>query len=242
MLIKFPKTFKTDVKIIYLASILFNFAGGMKLNFELVYYMLTPNITYNTCKAIAFVHALVFLIYRSSLIICLFYKVKVISGKAEKLFFGIFLILVRTVFQILHIVMLTPEVENTKCKVNLFSNLITTWGFVATDFIIELYLAFKVITIMNTAKKKSNYNYNNDYGCNTVDTYRVLNAVIFWYSIRILMAVLLNVATAFNTRIISDLHILVIPTLNLFICISMSLLLTYCKDIISYLSHLQNKE
>jgi len=35
------------------------------------------------------------------------------------------------------------------------------------------------------------------------------------------------------------LHFAVIPTLNFFICILMSLLLTYCKDIISYLTHLQ---
>jgi len=41
------------------------------------------------------VHALIFLIYRTSLIICLFYKVKVICDKTDKLILEI-LIFVRT--------------------------------------------------------------------------------------------------------------------------------------------------
>jgi hypothetical protein len=207
------------------------------LNFELSYFMLSPSITHITCKTIAFLHALIFLIYRTSLIICLFYKVKVICYKTDKLFFGIFLIFVRTIFQIIQISLLKPEVENTKCKVNLFNNLITTWGFVATDFIIEIYLAFKVIVIMNIAKRKS-YCSENEYG-SIKKTISILNSVIFWFSIRILIAVLLNLVTVLNTGIILNLNLAVIPTLNFFICISMSLLLTYCKDIVSYLAHLQ---
>ena len=50
-----------DVKIIYLTRILFNFSGGIKLNFELSYYMLNPSITHSACKTIALVHALIFL-------------------------------------------------------------------------------------------------------------------------------------------------------------------------------------
>lgn len=215
----------------------------MKLNFELIYYMLSPNIKFITCKSIAFIHALVFLIYKSSLVICLFYKVKVICDKKDKLFFGMFLIFVRTMFQIIHTSLLKPEVENTKCKVNLFKNLITTWGFIGTDFIIELYLAYKVIIIINIAKRKSYSDTENDTEkLSNRETFRVLNAVIYWYSIRILMAVLLNVVTALSTGIIPNLHMTIIPTLNFFICILMSLLLTYCKDIITFLTHMQNRE
>ena len=67
-----------DVKIIYLTRILFNFSGGIKLNFELSYYMLNPSITHSACINI--------FIYRTSLIICLFYKVKVICDKTDKLY------------------------------------------------------------------------------------------------------------------------------------------------------------
>jgi len=96
---------------------------------------------------------------------------------------------------------------------------------------------------MNIAKRKDYSDTEKDTNkLSNRETFRVLNAVIYWYSIRILMAVLLNVVTALSTGIISNLHMTVIPTLNFFICVLMSLLLTYCKDIISYLTHIQNSK
>jgi len=247
----FPNIPKLEIKIIYISKIIFNLTGGIKLNFDLVYYMLSPNVTFIACKTIVLINAIVFLIYRTSLVICLFYKVILICDNKQRLFSGLLLILVRIGFQIVHTALIKPEVEGSKCKANLFKNLITTWGFIGTDFLIEIYLAYKVIILMNIAKRKSNYYFHctgsdptsSRLSCNirklsSRETYRVFNAVIFWFIIRILMAILLNLITILNTGIIPNLHVTIISTLNLFICIAMSLLLTYSKDIISYLSHL----
>lgn len=208
--------------------------------------MLSSDITHFACKSIVVTHAVLFLIYRSSLIICLFYKVKVICNYRQNLLFGILLIFVRTVFQIVNTTLIKAEIDRSKCKVNLFKNLITSYGFIGIDFIIELYLAIKVIIIISDAKKRiftnNNFSAENDKDLmfsTRNENIRIFNSVIFWFSIRILIAVILNIITILSTVVISNLHVTVIPTLNFFICILMSLFLTYSKDIITYLSHFQ---
>jgi hypothetical protein len=214
--------------------------------------MLSSDVTLVTCKTIALMHALIFLIYRTSLVVCLFYKVKLISNNKQRLYFGYLLLFVRIVFQTVHTALIKPEVKESVCKANLFKSLITTWGYIGTDFLIEIYIACKVIKLMRIAKSDytkywtnlssndSNFipSSSSDRNFYIIETYKVFNAVIYWFTIRILMAILLNFATTLNTGIIHELHITIISTLNFIICVSMSLLLTYSKDIISYISHL----
>ena len=173
----------------------------------------------------------------------MFYKVKIICDNNQRLFSGLFLICIRIGFQIVHTALIKPEVEESRCKSNLFKNLITTWGFIGTEFLINIYLTYKVIIIMRNAKRKSNYFHctnstsshlsNDTRNSSSRETYRVFNAVIIWFTIRILMAILLNLVTTLSTGIIANVHMTIIPTLNFFICVAMSLLL-----IVKMLSHI----
>lgn len=243
---KFPKLGNDNLKLIQLLKIIFNFAGGIRLNFEAIYFIISPNISLSTCKAIAFIHAIVFFIYRSSLILCLFYKVKLLCELKNSLYLGLSLIILRVIFQIIDIVLIKPEIESSICRPNLLNNSITTWLYVIMDFIIELLLSYLVIRFMNKAKKSiKNEMINNSKASNSTlisykNSFKIYNSIIFWFMIRIIIALFLNVITSLNTTSISKMNVALISTFNIIICIIMSIVLTYSKDIIKYLSNVQS--
>ena len=239
-----------------MSKILFNLTGGIKLIFDLIYFILNSNFTLNSCKIFSVFYAIIFFLYRLSLVTCLFFKVKVILNQKERLLFGIFLLCLRIVLQIVHTSLINPELKEGKCISNLLKNLITTYGIVIIDFIIEIYLAFKVINFIINAKKmlieSKNINENSvssksnfssiSKNSSKIENYRIFNSVIFWFTFRIIFAILLNFVTSLNAGIIPNLHITIITSLNILICVLMSLFLTYSKDIIRYLSYSKKKE
>ena len=202
----------------------------MRLNIEIVYFMLAT-ITYITCKIIAIIQATLFLIYRSSLMLCLFYKVQLLykhrSVKVANgltLFrFGLLLILIRFGFNIAHILLINPEVIDGICKANNYRSQIAAWGFIGTDFLIEIYLSINIMRLLMHAKKNGNsYNFDNSF-----------DAVIIWCIIRITIALILNLITAITImNVASAIHI---QTLNVVVCIAMSYSLTYDKDVIRFI-------
>src|SRR5688572_29753639 len=98
-LFTFPGSIIIELKIIQLFKTVFNFTGGIRLNIEIIYFMLPLTM----CKSIAFTQAAAFLIYRTSLMLCLFYKVRILYrhnlakaiNRLSLLGFGLFLILLR---------------------------------------------------------------------------------------------------------------------------------------------------
>lgn len=239
-----------------MTKILFNLTGGIKLIFDLIYFILSSNFTLNSCKIFSVFYAIIFFIYRLSLITCLFFKVKIILNQNDRLIIGIILLCLRIVLQIVHTSLINPELKDDKCISNLLKNLITTYGIIIIDFIIEIYLGIKVINFIINAKKtliesKNNYessvsNESNFSSINKksakVENYRIFNSVIIWFTFRIIFAILLNFITALNAGIIPNLNVIIVISLNILICVFMSFFITYSKDIIRYLSYKKKKE
>nr|CAG8649625.1 867_t:CDS:2 [Entrophospora candida] len=204
---RYRSMYITSPPLFDFARIIFNITGGLRFIFQFIYFVLPPFVDPSTCKAVSYVHATVNLLYRGSLPAFLLLRLRIIGERQT--------------------IITKPSPSNLRpvyCDPNLITGSLV-WGWVIADFLIDIFVTIQMVRIFHEANK----NYK-DLSTQSVRGSLYL-AIIFWHLIRIFIAILLNLNTVIDAAP-NNLDPIISPTVNFVICIAMSYVITYDKDIV----------
>ncbi|CAG8512646.1 10662_t:CDS:2 [Acaulospora morrowiae] len=239
-------------------KIIFNFTGGVRFIFDFFYIALQSVILTN-CGVLAYIHDIFNLIYRTSLACFLLCNLRKLSERKVDKWISLTLLVIRVSFQTLHVIFLRPKVTSISMSCNPEINSGTSLpiflmtGFLITDFIIELYVAFRFIYILKRAKKIHTRNALS-YGLSSDSRIilRKFGGIQFWFLIRVFIALSLTFITLFDSffnlrgvanQIVVDVaNQIVVPTIICLICIAMSYVITLESEIVEAYAGNPNNE
>jgi hypothetical protein len=212
----------------YVTTILktiFNLSGGGRLIVSFVDIMISPH---TQSGKIAFAHSAISFFYRESLAAFLLWRLILITNNVRDKYVALILLLLRTAPQLYGVV---ADVISNHSTVGNHSILVhdkfATIGFVAVDFVIDVYITVRLAQILGRANRK----YSRTVSVPSDGGQTLFTAVLWWNFIRVFVAGLVD-ALALYTVLTKNLDDVLFNTLQAVVCIAMSYVLTFDADIV----------
>ncbi|CAG8797750.1 25159_t:CDS:2, partial [Dentiscutata erythropus] len=202
-----------------------------------------------SCEILGYITAIVDFIHRTSLASFLLWRLKKINQVDENRMLdnviSIMLLLTRTLFQFSQVLFLQPRTTlnsgkefQVTCNSAFYENRIAVLGFINTDFVIEIFVAFRFFQILLKGKYLHRDNSFNSFILNNSD--KVINAVLFWFIIWVILAAFLDIVSILDTLNVVEPNKFISRTLNLVVCVAMSCVITLDREIIKAYSRCEN--
>jgi len=218
----------------------FNLSGAVRLIAVFVTFMIAPvAFTHVQCEVIGFVEGVASFFYRETLAAFLLLRLGKIADTWWDKCLSIVLFMVRTGFQIAHIVTMDPQLKRNPdgteltCEHMAHHNSTVVVGFIATDVLIDIYITVRLTQILRRANRTNYSSLVVKSSSFNIQNHRTLfTAVMWWNFVRVLIASGVTALAVFNLLLTDVLDRELLFTLTAVVCIAMSYVLTADAEIV----------
>lgn len=112
-----------------------------------------------------------------------------------------------------------------------------TLSWIIIDFAIDIFVTVRLVIVLTKANKNKSKASTASARTNMRGKNTLFTAVMWWAFIRVVIATLLNVITTIDVLKVYGNDSLTIPTLNFIVCVAMSYVITYDRDIVKNLQN-----